>query len=811
MLVALTPATVLIQNSEHNCNRHLDTDVASLADSNGDSHNATYEIINPVHIQNSTKKDAEMTLPAEKENVSRLIKTNDNSPEIFYFGSWSESTNTSSFKNNHHLSDVQYANCVFTFNKTVVRWIGSKASNHGVADVYIDGVFQKSIDSYSDKELTNQVLFERKGLSNDRIHTIKIVVKKEKDSMSSGYYQDIDYFESIEPVNFLEQYKASSASEFKDIVSGAKPYLAPAEWMPVAYKAEAPANGVILQAGVFNDCYTRNIAYLNHCFASPTFCDGEGWTAWLPGSNEGRMLQGAGNTLRWGERGDMRDIVNTIVNRIDSRQRADGYSNYYPERDSYSCLWSVNLIDGKRNLQSKDLVNSERKNYDRVFWTRGLLDAGNAGNDKAYSVVRNFYDWFNDCSYLNKMLDGSNSTNGLPGGGLVYLSPAGKSKDMVVTERYFDQDYWIKELINENPLCITYYQITNSHCYELLGLEAFLDEYRATGASKYIDAVKGGWNTYNDNFKHIGGLTAICEGHTYPPQSYYLEHNRHTGETCGGVFWININSRLMKLYPAEEKYAAEVEKVIYNVIMASQDDKGYIRYHNLLNGVMKRAGCANTCCECSSVGLIAKLPEYIYSIADDGIYINLFAASTISWEQDNEILGLAMNTQFPKSEDVSISFKGSSSKKMKIRVRIPSWAEGDVKVNVNETTAVTGKPGTYVTIDRIWKDNDMISFDLPMSFRMHKYTGLSQDKEYDKYALTYGPLLMSLVGDSADSTLNIPAIKLIENLKPITGDPLQFDLNAQLKFDLNGKPGCKYMPFFQVQEGEKFNCYPTID
>ena len=151
ILVALTPATVLIQNTEHNRNRQLEKDVVSLANSNGDSHTATYKIFNPVHIQNSTKKD----------NVSRLIKTNDNSPEIFYFGSWSESTNTSSFKNNHHLSDVQYANCVFTFNKTVVRWIGSKASNHGVADVYIDGVFQKSIDSYSDKELTNQVLFEK--------------------------------------------------------------------------------------------------------------------------------------------------------------------------------------------------------------------------------------------------------------------------------------------------------------------------------------------------------------------------------------------------------------------------------------------------------------------------------------------------------------------------------------------------------------------------------------------------------------------------------------------------------------------------
>jgi len=66
---------------------------------------------------------------------------------------------------------------------------------------------------------------------------------------------------------------------------------------------------------------------------------------------------------------------------------------------------------------------------------------------------------------------------------------------------------------------------------------------------------------------------------------------------------------------------------------------------------------------------------------------------------------------------------------------------------------------------------------------------------------------MSLVGED---TLNIPAINLIENLKPISGSPLQFDLNAHLQFDINGKPNCKYIPYFQVKD-EKFNCYPTME
>lgn len=77
------------------------------------------------------------------------------------------------------------------------------------------------------------------------------------------------------------------------------------------------------------DAFLRNIQYLNYCFGFEKYCSWEdgGWFNWLPASQEGRMLQGAGNALRWGERADMRKIVNTVVARIQARQREDGYHN----------------------------------------------------------------------------------------------------------------------------------------------------------------------------------------------------------------------------------------------------------------------------------------------------------------------------------------------------------------------------------------------------------------------------------------------------------------------------------------------------
>jgi hypothetical protein len=727
-----------------------------------------------------------LNIPAETYSG----KQNNNDSAIFYFGNWVLNLNAPGFySDDYKASNTQYNRCLFTFRGPYVKWFGSKNNNHGLADVFIDNVFQQTVDSYNPMLISNAILYEKSGLDASNMHTLMIVVRKEKNKNSIGSYQDVDYFESDQPYNYVKEIINSMNAEYAKIQNNTKPYALPSTWKPILNDANAPANSVILLEGPLIDVFNRNIKYLNHSFTSPTYCDGIGWSEWLPASNEGRLLSGAANTLRWGERSDMRKIIDTIIYKIQIRNRADGYHNYYPESESF---------------EQNAGANSERKNYDRVFWTRGLLDAGRSGNSNAYTIARNFYNWFNVSHHLPNMLSGSNATNGLPGGGLIYHSPVGTSNDIVTTERYFDQDYWIDELIKGQPLCISNYPGVNPHCYELLGLEAFLDEYSATGIKKYIDAVKGGWDIYNQNFEHIGGATAICEGDYFPPKSFYL--NSHTGELCGSIFWININSRLLHLYPAEEKYAAEIEKSIYNVIMAAQDTNGYIRYHNNLHGKKDESGCANSCCEVSSVGIMSKFPEYIYSIGNNGLYLNLFVASTIKWNQAGSNMTLTTVTDFPNNKDVTMTVSSNSKQAMNFHIRVPSWSIGNMAINVNGKVAATGTPGTYVSINRLWSNNDKINFTLPISLTTVKYTGLDQvNGNMDRYALLYGPILMALQGpltgmDNIPNIASTPA-NLPEILIPIPGSPL--------KFNIKGYASYKYVPYWKVQG--TFTCFPIVE
>jgi hypothetical protein len=522
------------------------------------------------------------------------------------------------------------------------------------------------------------------------------------------------------------------------------------------------------------------------------YCDSNGWNEWLPAATEGRMLVGAANILRWEDRGDMRQIINTIIDKLEKQVKSNGYYGYYDESD-------FAVINGGE---------AERKNFDRVYWTRGMLAAGASGNKSAYTILRNFYNWFNNSEYLGTLLNGSNVTNAFPGNALIAMSPIGTKEDLLISQKYLDLHFWMKTLTEKNPLSYTCFPADRPHTYLNLTLETMIYEYMMTGDSDYLKAVLGGWDVYNTYYEHIGGSAAICESTTkgaYPPGSYYLR-TKCTGELCGSVFWTDVNSLLLQLYPQEEKYAAEIEKSIYNVVLAAQDNSGYIRYHAGLDGSKDSTGCVSSCCEDSSTGLITKLPELIYSIADDGIYVNQYVASVLDFDGDNSSMKLTMDTNFPYDNTVTMTVNTTLNLSEKIRIRIPSWASDSVNVKVNGETVVTGTPGSYVTLDREWSDGDVITFALPIESKLVKYTGYDQISGCERYTLMNGPIEMALTGvdagDKGTAALNVEAGQLLNLLR-------RTDNQDELCFAIDGIDEAKYVPYWTLQSGY-FTCYPII-
>ena len=352
------------------------------------------------------------------------------------------------------------------------------------------------------------------------------------------------------------------------------------QWKPVRYAAETPLGGVRLGDGLFKRTMENNVRYLLDSFTADemlhAFRQRAGrpmpplsrpldpfWFGELPGSAAGRFLMGAGNTLRWMDNAELRRRLDEIVDGIADCRRPDGYIMAYNE---------------------DTIFTSERAAYTRAWVTHGLIDAGLAGNAKAWSLLRGYYDWFDRCPYLPEVMRrGHQGIQGMIANTRMYFTPVGRPEDLQVIQRYFQENYWLDQLAAREDRAIWLYPYDRPHCYLLTSIEPYLDLYRATGAKKYLDAALGAWQLYHDKWEHVGGSIAICEDTIpYPPKSYCL--HRNTGELCGSVFWVKLSQRLHLLFPEEEKYVNEIEKSIYNVGIANQVGGKGIRYTARLVG-----------------------------------------------------------------------------------------------------------------------------------------------------------------------------------------------------------------------------------
>jgi len=215
--------------------------------------------------------------------------------------------------------------------------------------------------------------------------------------------------------------------------------IIPAErWKSVPYRAQAPKGGVVPGEGLFLKTMENNISYLMTSFTFDELVRNfrvkagkpvqplenrlnNFWFVDLPGQEVGRFLMGAGNTLRWIEDPELRERMNRIVDVIDECKEPDGYIMAYPKNKIFSGEYGA---------------------YTRSWVTHGLIEAGYAGNPKAFALLRGFYDWFDNSVYLPEMLRrAGQGTQGIIPSTRTYFTPVGKPDDIYVVQQYFQENY----------------------------------------------------------------------------------------------------------------------------------------------------------------------------------------------------------------------------------------------------------------------------------------------------------------------------------------------------------------------------------
>ncbi|KAJ5812212.1 hypothetical protein N7474_008513 [Penicillium riverlandense] len=589
----------------------------------------------------------------------------------------------------------------------------------------------------------------------------------------------------------------------------------PKDWKPPQLLVSTPLSSVELGDGVIKAAMVDNIGYLLndslgsidklvHDFLAragkpaPSNLDYPiGYWAQYQGSNAARFLMGASNTLRWIDNSELRRRMEAVVATIAECAEPDGYIMGYPQDQMFL---------------------GEHAAYTRSWLTHGLIDTGLTGIKKAFTLLRGYYDWYNKYPLLKHLMRGSvQGAQGMVANTLMARSPVGAPKDANVIQQYFQMNFWRDGLAARDPSMIWQYPYDHPHTYLSTNMEAYADLYLLTGDQRYHDMLLGYWELFSKHWIHIGGSTAIVEFGQYPPDSYRLDGL--TGELCGNSFWIRLNQRLHWLDPDNEAYMSQIEQSIYNVVLANQDgDKGIIYHANLVGqkdfedpAVSPYGnGMINTCCEGQGTRTLGSLAEFIFSSANDrsGVYVNLFDTAAITWStQDNHNATLSMTTQFPFHNDVHMTFSSSSKSPLRanIRIRIPSWAARPMQLSINHSnTTITGHPGSYLSVDRMWSSGDTVSFILPTEYHLEEYTGEYEIPGHSRYALEYGPVLMAFAGALSNASISV------SGSKPSSLVGMLQDNGQPLHSSIPGYESYEVMPYWQI-EHQNFTCFPVLD
>lgn len=252
-----------------------------------------------------------------------------------------------------------------------------------------------------------------------------------------------------------------------------------------------------------------------------------------------------------------------------------------------------------------------------------------------------------------------------------------------------------------------------------------------------------------------GSNEGFGEPYDLPNMAAYCE----TCASIGLVFW---NYRMF-LLTGDSKYYDVLERTLYNALLSGVSLSGdHFFYPNVLEsrGQHERSewfGCA--CCPGNICRFLPSLPGYIYAIKNDKLYINLYLNSNAKININGTQTGIEQITNYPNDGKVSFVLHPEQSKKFTLKLRIPSWVNGE-PVSTNLYTfknspsnkislSINGKPESfevvngYISINREWINNDKVDLELPMDIRIIKANPKIL-ADNGKIALQRGPFVYCL-------------------------------------------------------------------
>jgi len=283
-----------------------------------------------------------------------------------------------------------------------------------------------------------------------------------------------------------------------------------------------------------------------------------------------------------------------------------------------------------------------------------------------------------------------------------------------------------------------------------------------TGIGEYFDAGHRMWQDAVARKMYITGGVG-SSGNEGFGEPYSLPNLSAYSETCAVLMFIALNRKLF-LATGDSRYIDVMERGMYNNAIDGVSASGNrFFYVNRLASAgdgrdLRWERASLECCPPNLVRFLASMPGFIYAQdKNDAIYVNLYVSSEASFKAGGKDISLSVVSEMPWGGASRITISAKEDVRAIVKLRVPGWAAnrpvpgglysyldkgaGPTTVSINgKTSAAAIDRFGYVSLDRSWRDGDVVEIAFSMAVR--KVAADSRVKEdRGRMAIERGPMV----------------------------------------------------------------------
>jgi DUF1680 family protein len=312
-------------------------------------------------------------------------------------------------------------------------------------------------------------------------------------------------------------------------------------------------------------------------------------------------------------------------------------------------------------------------------------------------------------------------------------------------ERFIYHEYYDALAENHNAL-------PGKHAYSHVNtFSSAMQAYLVLGDEKYLRAASNGLRMVQEQSYATGGW-GPDEAFVVPGKGLLAESlgkTRSSFETpCGAYGQFKITRYLLRV-TRDSRYGDSMEQVLYNTVAGAKPilPEGTSFYYSDYNSDAARKVYYKDkwpCCSGTFPQLAADYGISSYYQSKEGLYVNLFLPSRVSWIQSGTQCALTQKTSYPTSNTTQLELEMARPEKFSVYLRVPAWADTKTRISVNgkraEGDVVAGK---FFELSRTWKTGDRVELEIGMPLSLEPV-----DPENPQIvALRRGPLALFGVGN----------------------------------------------------------------